>query len=443
MYLGFLSSYRQRKSCLVPVPEDVVINDTETTQEMTMHRALNGDDGKDIALLGVPGTGKTECINKLLSHYPQHIVHHTEDGTFHQILWIKIEPSSNNDLATLYDNFGIALDNALGNKNVYASLIRKKRKLGEKANYISSLINTFSIGMLIIDEIQRLELNKNRAESFESIMTIMNNTKVLFLVAGTEEAYSIIFNKYYTWRRIGCQISTTMYCRDREYFNVSMPLIMGINWFKTKQEYNRPDILDTMYNITSGKIDLMIKLWKNVQTDYVHLLDEEKKSFVLTPEFIITSSRRHDIFMPEMTRDAISNDLMMRANLKLDEESKKAASKSTKAAGDNDDVVLMKEKLKIMNRFSSLERKDDAYHIYERAKLNLSESGDEYSDETILSVIEKTLSTKNNKNKELKELLSLILRKIRNKPQEKKPKEKASASTDIDLTTFKPEQLDA
>ena len=103
----------------------------------------------------------------------------------------------------------------------------------------------------------------------------------------------------------------------------------------------------------------------------------------------------------------------------------------------------MKEKLKIMNRFSNVERKDDAYHIYERAKLNLSESGDEYSDETILSVIEITFSTKNNKNKELKELLSLILRKIRNKPQEKKPKEKASASTDIDLTTFKPEQLDA
>lgn len=226
--------------------------------------------------------------------------------------------------------------------------------------------------MLIIDEIQRLELNKNRAESFESIMTIMNNTKVLFLVAGTEEAYSIIFNKYYTWRRIGCQISTTIYCRDREYFNASMPLIMGINWFKAKQEYNRPDILDTMYNITSGKIDLMIKLWKNVQTDYVHLLDEEKESFVLTPEFIITSSRRHDIFMSEMTRDAISNDLMMRSTLKLDEESKKVASQSTKSAGDNNDAVLVKEKLKIMNRFSNVERKDDAYHIYMRGQSSIS-----------------------------------------------------------------------
>ncbi len=92
---------------------------------------------------------------------------------------------------------------------------------------------------------------------------------------------------------------------------------------------------------------------------------------------------------------------------------------------------------------ANLERQDDAYHIYERAKLNLLESGDEYSDETILSVIEKTLSTKNNKNKELKELLSLSLRKIRSKSQEKKPKEKPSVSTDIDLTKFKPKQLDA
>lgn len=136
VYLGLLSSYRQRKSSLVPVSAKVTIDDTDSTQEMTMRRAFNGDNGKDIALLGVPGTGKSECINRLISHYPQHIVHHTENGTFHQILWIKIEPSSNNDLATLYDNFGTALDEALGNSNVYASLIRKKRKLGEKANYI-------------------------------------------------------------------------------------------------------------------------------------------------------------------------------------------------------------------------------------------------------------------------------------------------------------------
>ena len=447
IYTGLVNSYRKRICDLKQRPVAVTVGNEVVTQDYTMQTPMKGDDGDGIALLGIGGTGKTETITMLLDNYPQQIVHHINNETFHQLVWIKIEPSGNNDLATLFNNFGYALDEALGNTNpVYSRLLEKKKKLGEKSNCIASLIRTFSIGAIIIDEIERLDPVANRKESFESLMTFLNMTKALLVVAGTSEAYDLLFNKYYTIRRISNHITTSLYCDDREFFDGAMSLIMGINWFETEQNLEDKVLLDCLYRETSGKIDLMIKSWKNVQKRYVRLSEEEKENFVLTPDFIRNASRYPNPYMPELTRGALDEDFSVRIKHSKEESAASSPATMTKPAKDSKTSLspaMMKDILLYRDRLLRLDRGEEAVNVYERVKMNIDESGEEYSDETIVTLIEQVLKMKKSKGMSGKELLAAVLRKLRNKPEEKKPKVKADAKSEINLATFTPAQLDA
>ncbi len=436
-YTCLLNSYRQRADLLIPKQEMVTMNNTESIQNLTMRRPLDGDGGTGLALLGIGGTGKTCAITTMLSHWQQVIEHKLPQGTFVQVVWLKIEPSSNNDLSSLFINFGKALDDALGNTiPVYTKLIQKRQKNGEKAELIAELIRKFSIGMLIIDEVQRLQFERNRAESFENLMTITNNSKVALLIAGTEEAYGMIFNKYYTHRRIGDKISTTLFCKDRQYFDAIVTSIMRINWFKTKQDITSKSLLDAMYLETSGTIDRIINVWKNVQLDYIHLSDDEKADFSFTAGFIHESAEKQSMLMAQETRSHVNYDLAVRASLETSEP--------------NNIVTPMKNELKIENSLklkaaksflAGVTSNDKAIRVYERVCINLRESGETYSDKTILDVIEAIFGFKTNQNRGEDEIVTRVLKKIRKRKQDKEPK--SAQSQDMDLSYFSMDKLDA
>lgn len=439
-YTCLLNSYRQRAEMLVPVTGNVTIDNKDAVQDFTMCRPLDGDGGTGLALLGIGGTGKTCAITTMLSHWQQVIVHKLQQGTFTQVVWLKIEPSGNNDLSSLFINFGKALDDALGNTiPVYTKLIQKKQKNGEKAELIAELTRKFSVGMLIIDEIQRLKFERNRAESFENLMTITNNSKVAMLVAGTEEAYGMIFNKYYTLRRIGDKISTTMFCRDRKYFDAIVTSIMSINWFRTAQNLNDQSLLDAMYIETSGTIDRIINVWKNIQLDYIHLTEKQKANFVITPAFIHASADKNSLLMAQQTRAHVNLDLAVRSSLEkaeLDEINKEVLEVTSE--------IKIEESLKNLSTKSLLanianSNRDAA--VFERVRINLREAGETYTDETILAAIKTVLDIKVNQTRSEEEIVTRVLKKIRKRKQDKLPK--AQTTSDFDLSVFSMEKIDA
>ena len=422
---------------LVPVTENVTIDNEEAAQDFTMCRPLDGDGGTGLALLGIGGTGKTCAITTMLSHWQQVIVHKMPQGTFTQVVWLKIEPSGNNDLSSLFINFGKALDDALGNKiPVYTKLIQKKQKNGEKAELIAELIRIFSIGMLIIDEIQRLKFERNRAESFENLMTITNNSKVAMLVAGTEEAYGMIFNKYYTLRRIGDKISTTMFCRDRKYFDAIVASIMSINWFRTPQNLNDQSLLDAMYIATSGTIDRIINVWKNIQLDYIHLTEKQKTSFEITPAFIHASSDRNSLLMAQQTRAHVNMDLAIRATLN----SKEPEEQIIEPIAQVDVEQSLKNKISCFS-LEHIAANNKAMNVFERVKINVKESGETYLDETIIKTIKVVFEVKANKRRTEDELVAQTLKRLRKRKQDKLPK--SNTSNEFDLSVFNMDKLNA
>ena len=183
-----------------------MIADDKSKLKVTVADMQQGQCGKLVAdtfssanagfsLLGCSGCGKSSSLRILLSQYPQVIMHHDDKyGRYPQIGYLVVNCVANSNFAALYASIGNAIDRALGiTTSVYQKLIESRRSLGDKAEKVRELVETFAIGMIILDEIQLIDFQSTKENSFESLMTLTNRTKVAIAVVGTEDAYSKMF----------------------------------------------------------------------------------------------------------------------------------------------------------------------------------------------------------------------------------------------------------
>lgn len=273
-YTALLSSYRERKCVLNKTDElKIVMND----EEVTVHNRLLGKNGAatnaGLTLLGHSGCGKSASLEILLSNYPQVIIHTNESEKiirFTQITYLTVVCPANSNFSALYVSIGAEIDKALGNIiPVYETMVSKaKGGLAGKAEIVCKLIQQFGIGCLIFDEIQLIDFVGQKDGTFESLLTIVNKTKVALVAIGTKDAYSKMFPNLRTSRRTGAFIDANSYCEDKKYFSVIVSNLMKYQWF---DEYVEPtkEIISALYDVTKGIIDQLISVYIYMQLDYL------------------------------------------------------------------------------------------------------------------------------------------------------------------------------
>lgn len=175
------------------------------------------------------------------------------------------------------------MDKAL-NVDIYGELIRRTAGLGKKQARVETLIERFNIGMVILDEIQLLDFKSNKESSFESLMVIMNNTKVAMTVVGTEDAYQKMFTKLRTARRLENYIKGSLYCDNKTFYEESILAdFWDYQWFDKRVELTS-EIADAFYEATHGIIALTASLYISVQDEY--LKTEENNRPVINADYI-------------------------------------------------------------------------------------------------------------------------------------------------------------
>ena len=271
-YTALLSSYRERKCVLNKSDElKIVMND----EEIIVNNRLLGKNGAatnaGLTLLGHSGCGKSASLEILLSNYPQVIEHSNEQLIrFTQITYLTIVCPANSNFTALYVSIGAEIDKALGNViPVYETMVSKaKGGLAGKAEIVCKLIQQFGIGCLIFDEIQLIDFVGQKESTFESLLTIVNKTKVALVAVGTKDAYDKMFPNLRTSRRTGAFIDANSYCEDKKYFSVIISNLMKYQWF---DEYVEPtkEIISALYEVTKGIIDQLISVYIYMQLDYL------------------------------------------------------------------------------------------------------------------------------------------------------------------------------
>ena len=246
------------------------------------------------SLIGYSGCGKSTAIHTLLLRYPQVLVHKVGDGYFTQIVYLVVNCVANSNFSALYEGIGAAIDRAFGNITpTYAAEISKTATRGKKAEKIKGFIDKFGIGAIIFDEIQLIDFNSTRENSFESLLTLVNRTKMALIVVGTEDAKSKMFKELRTARRVGPVISGDLYCGNRSFFSLLVRMLLRYQWFDKTIEAT-DEIIDALYDVTKGLIDQLISIYTAMHYEY---LSRDDKRVKIDADFIRKVAKK---YYPEM-----------------------------------------------------------------------------------------------------------------------------------------------
>lgn len=240
-------------------------------------------------LLGCSGSGKSTSVKSLLSHYPQVIIHKNIENIEHftQIVYLVVTCYPNSNFEGLYISIGEAIDTALGT-NCYEDMVRRAKGLTGKLRQIQKMIEIFAIGMIILDEIQLINFEGTKENTFESFMVLSNQTKVAISIVGTSDAYTKVFSKFRTARRTGSPIIADMYCSNHTFFRYILSELYKYQFFNTRQELTE-SVEKAFYDETHGLVYLMIMLYIRITDDYL----QSSKKYKITEAVVKKTAAKH------------------------------------------------------------------------------------------------------------------------------------------------------
>ena len=253
-YNALLTSYRARQQIY---SENSKVTYTVVNNHHFSNCILTGDSGaatnSGFSLIGYSGCGKSSAIEILISHYPQVIMHFNNRGGYYpQIVYLVVNCTANSNFSALYEGIGDAIDKAFGNiVPVYAKEISKINGLGKKAEKVKEYVEKFAIGIIIFDEIQLINFDHTRENTFDSLLTLSNRTKIAIIIVGTEDARAKMFKELRTARRVGNVINCNLYCSNKQYFSFLVTQLFQYQWFDKQIEVN-DDLIDAFYEVTKG-----------------------------------------------------------------------------------------------------------------------------------------------------------------------------------------------
>ena len=232
-----------------------------------------------MSIIGCSGSGKTTTINKILRYYPQ-VIEHTALG-LKQIVYLKIDCPHDSSLKNLCSNFFRAVDLALGDTNFEHRFTRSRLNVNAMLQQMKIIANNYSIGLLIIDEIQHLNTKKSGGAEIilNFFVTLVNVASIPIVMIGTPKANEILQEDLRSARRsagLGSLIWEPMR-NEAPSSDLSDPNQMIISewyaftnklwqyqWIQQPAELT-DELRNTWYYYTQGIPDLVVKLFCLVQ----------------------------------------------------------------------------------------------------------------------------------------------------------------------------------
>ena len=259
-------------------------NAEETDYIPLVHSSFTG-----FCMLGTSGIGKSLAVLSVLSLYPQIITHTEYNGnTFlqTQLVWLIIECPHDGSIKGLCLNFLQSIDRIL-NTRYYERYGR--RTVDELIPIIGKLAGILGLGVLVIDEIQRLnEAKSGGSDKMLNFFVQLNNTiGVPVILVGTYDALHLIANKFANARRNagqGDMILSNM--TNNEEWEFFVDGLWKYQWTNPPTPLS-PELRDALHAESLGILDITVKLYQIVQWSIIGSGDER-----ITPKLLRTVARQ-------------------------------------------------------------------------------------------------------------------------------------------------------
>lgn len=299
-YMALVNSYRRRKPMY---DRDIRLSYVAHNGNQSVNMILSGENSDaanaGFSVVGYSGCGKSSALKTLFKSYPQFIIHKGEGMTIYpQIVYLVVQCPPHSNFRGLFRNIGVAIDKALGNlRPVYAEELDSgaRGNLSLYKDKVRELIEKFGIGLIVFDEIQHINFTSGVENSFETLLELVNETKVAFAVVGTEDAKAKLFNSSLRQvRRSGGEIHADIYCSNDRIFSYFVKELLKYQWFGCDIRLDKEkekSITEALYDCSKGIIDQLVGLYMYMNIDYVRASERNKPE--VNADYVYRTSERH------------------------------------------------------------------------------------------------------------------------------------------------------
>lgn len=229
-------------------------------------------------LKGISGIGKTTAINRILSLYPQIIVHSNYKGinlSMYQLTWLKLDCPHDGSIKGLCLNFFIKIDSILGS-NYYKKHSVKSLAVNALMPILAQVANSCGLGLLIIDEIQHLSLAKSGGieSMLNFFVTLVNTIGIPVILIGTHKAAPMLQSQFRQARRsCGQAPNEWNQMKKDENWEIFLDTMFQFQWTDEEAELT-DELSDLLYYESQGITDIVLKVFAVSQ---IECLIQEKK----------------------------------------------------------------------------------------------------------------------------------------------------------------------
>jgi len=221
--------------------------------------ALDSAGAHGLALIGVPGMGKSTTTGIALDGIPQVVVPDTQDFV-KQLVWLKIDcPAAPTRRQFCYAAFA-AIDLALGT-NYTTTLFNQKESAAVLVGRLQNIVVLHAVGLIVIDEIQNVAHSPEDSKTFiDFFVSLVNCLGVPLMLIGTAEARPLLDGAFRLARRsAGIGQPNWDRLQQGEEWDDWLAEMWRYQW--TEQPIPlTPEISAAIYNESQGVIDIAVKL---------------------------------------------------------------------------------------------------------------------------------------------------------------------------------------
>jgi hypothetical protein len=216
-------------------------------------------------IIGLSGVGKTTAIERVLSLYPQVIMHtqyNNEPLFLTQLVWAKIDCPFDGSLKGLCFSFFAYIDRVLSTDYTRKYAINRMT-VDSALPRMAQIATTHCLGLLVIDEIQHLSQAKSggKDKMLNFFVTLVNTVGVPVVLIGTSKALSILQSEFRQARRGSGQGDLIW---ERMQNDISWEIMLRAMWKYQWTHKHTPltdELKDALYDESQGILDIAVKLY--------------------------------------------------------------------------------------------------------------------------------------------------------------------------------------
>ncbi|MET0105008.1 MAG: ATP-binding protein [Sedimenticola sp.] len=210
---------------------------------------------RSISLIGISGSGKTTTTERIINSYPQ-VINHAEQGII-QVVWLKVDCPKDGSFKQLGKDIVGELDRILGTQ--FLKELPSKCSDTDIIRKIRELSAAYSLGLLVIDELQNLSVKKSggREEMMNFFQEICNTVHVPVMLIGTMKASKILQLDFRHARRaagVGSFVWDVM--RNDEEWAFLVEELWNCQLLKNKHQLDQA-MTDYLYAETQGIVGIL------------------------------------------------------------------------------------------------------------------------------------------------------------------------------------------